>query len=124
MFDLFLNVVLFGAAIVIVGWFAWPYLSKLPLLSSFTSSSTGKQVASAVDISEFVAAYQALTLIRLMPNVQNSKDGLAACDTLRNLITSWESSTPATVTTVTTTTTLPAAALAIAATAAPSTTVK
>ena len=56
----------------------------------------GAAVTAAVDTSEQIAAYGALTLIRYTPAVVNDENAVKSCDYLRTVCTAWPANVPAT----------------------------
>jgi hypothetical protein len=83
-------------ALVILGWivayFGSTYLS---------TSAAGKTAVSAIDTSEQLAAYGALTAVRCMAPVSADPQAVTACEYLRGVVTAWKlpaasATTPAT----------------------------
>jgi len=83
-------------AVIILGWivayFAGSYLS---------TSSAGRTAVSAIDTSEQLAAYAALTAVRCMSPVSADPQAVTSCEYLRGVVTAWKlpaasASTPAT----------------------------
>ena len=70
----------------IAAYFAAPYLAK---------STAGTAAVSAIDTSEQLAAYAALTLIRFTPAVDGNPTAVASCENLRSVVTAWKPAVPA-----------------------------
>ena len=72
-------------ALIVIGWitayFAGTYLSKSP---------AGTAAVKAIDTSEQLAAYAALTLIRYSSPVTDNPTAVASCENLRSVVTAWK----------------------------------
>ena len=88
-----------AALAILAFWIFW-YFAGAAIVAKFAGAST---VTAAVDTSEQLAAYAALTLIRYSPAVQASPTAVTDCENLRTIVTAWE--LPATAAATGTTTT-------------------
>jgi endonuclease YncB( thermonuclease family) len=72
-------------AVIVLGWvvayFAGNYLGK---------STAGTAAVSAIDTSEQLAAYAALTAVRVMTPVSADPQAVTACEYLRGVVTAWK----------------------------------
>jgi hypothetical protein len=81
------------AALALMGvWVAWYFLGAW-IVSKWPSASA---MTTAVDTSEQLAAYAALTAIRFVPSVASDPTAVANCEYLRGVVTAWKAApTPA-----------------------------
>jgi endonuclease YncB( thermonuclease family) len=93
-FGLILEIAVLAIATVWVFW----YFFGAAITAKFSAATA---VTSAVDTSEQLAAYAALTLIRYSSPVVDNPNAVASCESLRGVVTAWKlpaasASTPAT----------------------------
>jgi endonuclease YncB( thermonuclease family) len=82
-FGVILEVAVLAIAAVWVFW----YFFGAAITAKFAGAAT---VTSAVDTSEQLAAYAALTLIRYTPAVDTNPAAVSSCENLRSVVTAWK----------------------------------
>ncbi|MGO9115749.1 MAG: thermonuclease family protein [Thermoguttaceae bacterium] len=83
------NVVMIVTALIVAAILFWTYVGA-PLWSKTTA---GAAVNTAVDVTEQISAYTALTLIRNVPAVASDSSAVAACELLCTKVMVWPKST-------------------------------
>ena len=66
-------------------WVFW-YFFGAAITAKFAAANS---VTAAVDTSEQLAAYAALTLIRFTPAVASNQAAIVECENLRSVVTAW-----------------------------------
>lgn len=80
------NIILLVVAGLALAWIAWHYAGGL---ITAKAPAAGAAISVAVDTTEQIAAYGALTLVRHTPAVADNADAVKACDFLRSVCTQW-----------------------------------
>ena len=70
--------------LVVLGWIIVYFAG-----SALNKTAAGKAAVSVVDTTEQIAAYGALTAVRVMPPVAADPEAVKACEYLRTVVTAW-----------------------------------
>lgn len=79
--------VVLAAIVLLILWVIFAAIKKW--WPSAATTTAGTTLGKVVDTTQAISAYMSLTAIRQLDSVEADPAAIAACDLLRNVVTSW-----------------------------------